>query len=74
MVTPEERLHMAEGTVKRKTNRGFGFIRNNRGSDIYFDMSAVDGITFAELREGQRVSYTEITGGKRARAENVKPI
>jgi CspA family cold shock protein len=65
---------MAEGTVKRKTNRGFGFIRTNRGSDIYFDMSAVDGITFAELREGQRVSYNEITSGSRKRAENVKPI
>jgi len=65
---------MAEGTVKRKTSRGFGFIRNNRGSDIYFDMSSVDGITFAELREGQRVSFTEITSGTKPRAENVKPI
>jgi cold shock protein len=65
---------MAEGTIKRKTNRGFGFIRNNRGSDIYFDMSAVDGISFADLREGQRVSYTESTSGSRKHAENVKPI
>lgn len=65
---------MAEGTVKRKTNRGFGFILTNRGRDLYFDMSAVDGVTFAELREGQRVSYTEKTGGKRPYAENVKPI
>jgi cold shock CspA family protein len=37
-------------------------------------MSSVDGITFAELREGQRVSYTEITSGTKPRAENVKPI
>jgi CspA family cold shock protein len=70
----EEQQRMAEGTIKRKTNRGFGFIRTNRGRDIYFDMAAVDGVTFAELREGQRVSYTEITGGTKPRAENVKLI
>jgi CspA family cold shock protein len=65
---------MAEGTIKRKTNSGFGFIRSNRGSDIYFDIASVDGTTFAEIREGQRVSYTEMTSGRRKRAENVKPI
>jgi CspA family cold shock protein len=65
---------MAEGTVKKKTNRGFGFIRTNRGEDIYFDMSAVEGVTFAELREGQRVSYTHVQSATRPRADNVKPI
>jgi CspA family cold shock protein len=64
---------MAEGTIKTKTHRGFGFIRTNRGVDLYFHMSAVDGTTFDELREGQRVSYVVITGGK-PRAENVKVI
>jgi CspA family cold shock protein len=65
---------MAEGTVKKKMSRGFGFIRTNRGNDLYFDMSAVEGIPFADLREGQRVSYTEVRGVARPRAENVKPI
>jgi CspA family cold shock protein len=65
---------MAEGTVKKKSSRGFGFIRTNRGNDVYFDMSAVEGIRFIDLREGQRVSYTEIRGATRPRAENVKPI
>jgi CspA family cold shock protein len=65
---------VAEGTVKKKTSRGFGFIRTNRGNDLYFDMSALEGIDFVDLREGQRVSYTEIQGTVRPRAENVKPI
>jgi cold shock protein len=65
---------MAEGTVKRKTSRGFGFIRTNRGVDIYFDMAAVEGVTYAELREGQRVSYTQVQSGGKPRAENVKPL
>jgi len=65
---------MAEGTVKKKMSRGFGFIRTNRGNDLYFDMSALDGIDFVDLREGQRVSYTEVQGAARPRAANVKPI
>lgn len=65
---------MSEGTIKRKTDRGFGFIRTNRGSDLFFHMSAVDGTTFEELREGQRVSFVETKGDKGPRAESVKPL
>jgi len=66
---------MAEGTIKKKTDRGFGFIRTSRGSDLYFHMTGVDGDTsFEQLREGQRVSYVEGKGLKGPRAENVKPI
>jgi len=66
---------MAEGTIKKKTDRGFGFIRTSRGSDLYFHMSAVEGdVTFEQLREGQRVSYTEGKGLKGPRAESVKPL
>jgi CspA family cold shock protein len=65
---------MSEGTIKKKTERGFGFIRTNRGNDLFFHMSAVDGITYEELQEGQRVSYVETKGDKGPRAENVKPL
>ncbi len=65
---------MAEGTIKRKVDRGFGFIRTSTGNDLFFHMSAVSGTTFDELREGQRVSYTEGVGQKGPCAENVKPI
>jgi cold shock protein len=65
---------MAEGIIKKKTDRGFGFIRTNRGNDLFFHMSAVDGVTFDQLQEGQKVSYVEGTSEKGARAENVRPL
>lgn len=65
---------MSEGTIKRKTDRGFGFIRTNRGNDVYFHMTAVDGTTFELLREGQRVSFEETKSDRGPRAEKVRPL
>jgi CspA family cold shock protein len=64
---------MAEGTIHRKTDRGFGFIRMNDGRDIFFHRSAVQGSTFEDLAEGQRVTYTVGSGPKGPRAESVRP-
>ena len=55
---------MAEGTIKRLTDKGFGFIENGSGTDIFFHMSAVEGVRFQDLREGQKVSYNEGRGPK----------
>lgn len=65
---------MSEGTIKRLTEKGFGFISNDSGTDLFFHMSALEGIRFEELREGQKVSYVESRGPKGPRAENVRPI
>jgi CspA family cold shock protein len=65
---------MAEGTIKRLTDKGFGFIATGTGKDLFFHMSAVEGVRFEELSEGQRVSFNEGQGPKGPRAENVKPI
>jgi CspA family cold shock protein len=65
---------MAEGTIKRLTDRGFGFIDTGSDKDLFFHSSALDGVSFDELQEGQRVSYTEGQGQKGPCAENVKPI
>jgi cold shock protein len=65
---------MPEGTIKRKVDRGFGFIRTEGGNDLFFHMSAVSATTFEDLREGQRVTYTEGVGQKGPCAENVKPV
>ncbi len=64
---------MAEGTIKKVTDKGFGFITTDNGGDIFFHMSNLDGVRFDELREGQRVNYTVGQGPKGARAENVRP-
>jgi CspA family cold shock protein len=66
-------MKMAEGTIKKLTDKGFGFISNASGTDIFFHMSAVEGVRFDELREGQKVSYNVGRGPKGPRAENVKP-
>ena len=65
---------MAEGIIKRKTDRGFGFIDTGSGGDVFFHRSAVEGVTFEDLREGQRVSYSEAMGQKGPCAENVRPV
>jgi CspA family cold shock protein len=65
---------MADGTIKRLTDRGFGFIDVGGGKDLFFHMSAVEGVSFEQLSEGQRVSYTTGEGPKGPRAENVKLI
>lgn len=65
---------MAEGTIKRLTDRGFGFIDTGSGDDLFFHMSALEGVSFDQLSEGQRVEYTEGRGPKGPRAENVRPI
>ena len=65
---------MPEGTIKRLTDKGFGFIDIGGGKDIFFHRSAVEGARFEDLREGQRVSFTTGQGPKGPRAENVKLI
>ena len=63
---------MAEGTIKRLTDRGFGFINIGTDKDLFFHSSGLEGVSFDELHEGQKVSYTEGQGPKGPRAENVK--
>jgi CspA family cold shock protein len=65
---------MAEGTIKRVTDKGFGFIETGNGQDLFFHMSAVEGARFEDLKQGQRVSFTQGQGPKGPRAEHVKPI
>ena len=65
---------MAEGTIKRLTDKGFGFIEDGSDKDMFFHRSNLDGVSFDQLQEGQRVSYTEGRGPKGPRAENVRPI
>ncbi|QDT44850.1 Cold shock-like protein CspLA [Gimesia alba] len=65
---------MAEGTIKKVTQKGFGFIDTESGKDLFFHSSNLEGVSFEELYEGQRVSFTEGRGEKGPRAENVKLV
>ena len=64
---------MAEGTIKRITDKGFGFISNESGTDLFFHSSNVEGVRYEDLQVGQKVSYKEGSGPKGPRAENVRP-
>ena len=61
------------GTIKRLTDKGFGFIATGDGTEYFFHQSACTGTRFDDLREGQGVSFTVGQGPKGPRAENVKP-
>jgi CspA family cold shock protein len=64
---------MAQGKIKRLTDRGFGFIDTGDGQDLFFHMSNLQGVAFEQLREGQAVTYDVGQGPKGPRAENVRP-
>lgn len=62
---------MPEGTIKKLTDKGFGFIKAGGDKDLFFHSKNLQGVSFDELREGQRVSFTEGRGPKGPCAENV---
>ena len=68
---------MEQGTIKRITDKGFGFISpaDNQGNkDMFFHSSNVEGVDFNDLREGQEVTYNVGQGPKGPRAENVQLV
>ncbi len=62
---------MPTGTIKKKMEKGFGFIAPQDGSaDLFFHMSACNG-QFDSLQEGQTVSFDIEESPKGPRAQNV---
>ena len=72
MVVKDAKAIMETGTIKRLTDKGFGFITSGGGKDYFFHRSAVEGVRFEELREGQNVSFNAVRGPKGPTAENVR--
>ena len=64
-----------QGTVKWFNDaKGFGFINQDEGGDIFVHHSAIQGEGFKSLSEGQRVEFDVITGQKGQAAANVRKI
>ena len=64
---------MPEGTIKRLTDKGYGFIKTDGSKDLFFHSKNVQGASFDELYEGQKVTFTEGQGPKGPQADNVRP-
>jgi cold shock protein len=64
---------MADGIVKWfNDNKGFGFIEQENGDDVFVHYSAIEGSGFRSLKEGDRVTFEIEEGQKGPAAANVK--
>jgi len=65
---------MAEGTVKWfNDQKGFGFITQENGPDVFVHFSAIEAQGFKSLSEGQKVEFEVTQGPKGPQASRVRP-
>lgn len=63
------------GTVKWfNAAKGFGFIQQDQGEDVFVHFSAISGDGYKTLEEGQRVEYVVVQGQKGPQAQDVTPV
>lgn len=63
------------GTVKWfNDEKGFGFIEQQSGPDVFAHFSAIAGDGFKSLQEGQQVEFAVTQGQKGPQAENIRPL
>jgi CspA family cold shock protein len=61
-----------EGTIKTLTEKGFGFIsREGEEKDLFFHSNELKGVTYAELKVGDKVTFEVVEGEKGPAATNV---
>ncbi|MBI4613260.1 MAG: cold-shock protein [Planctomycetes bacterium] len=66
---------MAQGTVKWfNDSKGYGFISEDSGAEVFVHQSAIEGEGYRSLEEGQRVEFERAQGPKGPKAEKVRKI
>ena len=53
---------MPKGTIRRLMDRGFGFIKTEDGTDLFFHRNNLEGVEFGSLRQGQEVEFEKGQG------------
>jgi len=67
--------NQVEGKVKWfNDEKGFGFIEQEGGKDVFVHFSAINGSGRKTLKEGQKVTMEVTNGQKGPQAENVNPL
>jgi CspA family cold shock protein len=66
---------MPTGAVKWfDTKKGFGFIVNAEGKDVFVHYTSIEGEGFRALKDGEQVEYEQVQGEKGLLAKNVHRI
>lgn len=64
-----------KGTIKKLTDRGFGFItREGEVKDLFFHSKDLNGVTFDQLKVGDVVTFEVVDGEKGPAAKNVTRV
>jgi CspA family cold shock protein len=68
-------LLVATGTVKWfNPDKGYGFITQENGPDVFVHFSAISGEGYRNLEENQKVEFEVTQGQKGPQATNVRPV
>lgn len=68
-------IKMAQGTIKRLTDRGFGFIaQEGSDKDLFFHSSELVGVDFNDLKEGDTVQFEVSESPKGPNATKVEKV
>jgi cold shock protein len=66
---------LAQGTVKWfNAEKGYGFIAQDNGADVFVHYSVIEGGGFRSLNEGERVEFEIVQGAKGPQATSVKKL
>jgi cold shock protein len=64
-----------KGTIKTKTDKGYGFIsREGEEKDLFFHSNDLNGVTFDEIQMGDTVTFEIVDGQKGPSAKNVTRV